>query len=1223
MAVSSLTVTYPPQLPIASHIQEIREAWSRSNVIIIGGATGSGKTTQLPKVALELLPERRGWIGCTQPRRIAAMEMARRVASELDVELGQEVGCQVRFENRTSPATAVKFMTDGILLAEIRHDRLLRKYDAIIIDEAHERSLNIDFLLGYLKDLLPKRPDLKVAISSATLDLALFSRFFDDAPVIEVEGRTFPVEDVFMEPLHADEELDEHVARAVEYLSRSAPNGDILVFLPGEREIRECAELLNGRKWPKTEILPLFARLNSAEQQKVFHPGSRRRIVLATNVAETSITIPRIRFCIDSGLARVSRYNPRNRIQELQIERISQASSRQRRGRCGRVSNGVCVHLCAEEEWQQSPLYTDPEIRRTSLAGVILQMAALGLPRIDRFPFIDPPPPALIREGMRTLEDLNAIRPGGEPTRIGRMLAGMPIDPQLGRMLAAGQEAKVLRETIVTAAFLSIADPRERPLKKQRAADEAHRQYRDERSDFLAILNLYRAMELAVGDGGNGPLRRFCKANYLNFSRMREWRNLTAELLVDCVARHWHPAAELPASEDVPYEAFHCALLAGVPRQIARYVPEYRYFLGTGGRKFTIFPGSGLAGRKKPPEWMMSFALVETSRLFGRQNAEIRPEWLYRVAPHLCRVNWSRAAWDPRSGFVQALEHVTSGGLVLTDGKRVHYGESHPVEARAIFIREALVTGALTLPGWPARQAALIRKLERLEQKIRRPGTVFDPEAVMQFYDAELPSWVCSVSDVKKWQQQDRGDHAMKPADAMQVDSRDLNLTDYPDELTFSGHRFRVGYTYEPGADTDGLTLYAREDEVELLPPWALDWLVPGYLPEKAACWFRALNKDQRRRLAPLADRLAEFLEAWRRGAVVQDQLLVNAVCDFLEVSPDDFAEPRFPEYLQMKLALLNDRNEIRQILRELPGICSRRGAMLGAGIRGVSGHTRSGLVAWPEDCELPVSVPLPGTDGRMAYPALVAEKQSVGTGLFLQQSEADLRHAAGLCRLFSLRNGSQIDFIRRRLKFPKEMLLSWFLNDHERRYPVDFTAAALLEAMGGEPESIRDAAAFHAAEIRAKEELGGCADRMMLVLTDLYGAYTRLEKALEPLTGRAVGMPDDLRAQLDLLFAPGFLRRPAVWRDYRRYLRAATLRADRLLGNPGKDREKSRILEDWNGRFAAALNAVDDLCDSPGLYAFWQLLEEARIAVFAPEQPLRIKTPVHQLDQAWKELRF
>jgi len=608
---AELRLQFPAALPVSHRIPEICELWRKHQVIILGGDTGSGKTTQLPKAAALIGCKH---IGITQPRRIAATAMARRVAEECGTECGRGVGYQVRFDAKVSPETRIKFMTDGILLAETRGDRKLENYDAIIIDEAHERSLNIDFLLGYLKDLLPRRPDLKVAVSSATMDLEHFSEFFDHAPIVEVEGRTFPVEDVFQEPLDEDEDLSEQVARAVEFLSGLDRRGDILVFLPGEREIRECADLLTGRKLFDTEILPLFARLSSADQQKVFHPGRQRRIILATNVAETSITIPGIRFCVDSGLARISRYNPRSRVQELRIEQISQASARQRRGRCGRTADGVCVHLYGEEDLAQADAYTDPEIKRTSLAGVILQMAVLRLPRIDRFPFPDPPQSTAVREGLRLLEDLGAMLPGGRLTREGWSIADLPVDPHIGKMLLEAARRDVLRDMLPIAAYLSIQDPSERPADRQQAADEAHRKFQDETSDYMGILKLWRALSSEAVS--NSTLRKFAKTNFMNFSRLREWRNLEADLRDAC--RALRLAAPAAAGGPVDADSMHKSILSGVPRQIARYMPEYRFYLGAGGKKYVLFPGSGLSKRKKPAAWIVSFALVETARLFRR-----------------------------------------------------------------------------------------------------------------------------------------------------------------------------------------------------------------------------------------------------------------------------------------------------------------------------------------------------------------------------------------------------------------------------------------------------------------------------------------------------------------------------------------------------------------------------------------------------------------------------
>lgn len=1229
--VERLHYSFPEALPITAKVETIKQLWRQHQVIIIGGATGSGKTTQLPKIALEIGRGRHGRIGCTQPRRLAATAMARRVAGELNVQCGEEVGYQVRFDNRTTPDTVLKFMTDGILLAETAKDRSLRQYDTLIIDEAHERSLNIDFLLGYLKNLLPTRRDLKIAISSATLDLESFSAFFDNAPIVEVEGRMYPVEDCYLEPADADEELADHVARAVEFLTELDKRGDILVFLPGEREIRECTELLTGRKLPYTEILPLYARLSAGEQQKVFQPGRLRRIILATNVAETSITIPGIRFCIDSGLARISRYNPRTRIQELQIERVSQASVRQRRGRCGRTADGVCVHLYSEDDFNRCDAYTDPEIKRTSLAGVILQMAALHLPRIDRFPFIDPPPAQLVREGLKTLEDLQAIQPGGRVTREGWQLAALPVDPHLGKMLAAGNRAGVLPELLIQVAYLSIQDPRERPLDKQQAADEAHRKYRDESSDFMAVFKLWNDVHTTLGTSfSHGALRRYSRANFLNFNRMNEWFNLVDDLRESCRENHWKVPKNTPAICDpVNYDLVHMSILAGIPRQIAKYVPEYSYYLGTGGRKFTLFPGSGLFKRKKPPEWLMSFALVETSRLFGRTNAEIKPEYLEKVAPHLCSAVYETPYWDEISGFVYAKEKLTSGGLIIHQGRRVHYGKSHPREAREIFIRAALATGKLDWPKtWVGTHAAMVRDLENLELKLRRPGTVYDPEAVVEHFDTFLPPEIVSNESLKQFMRTNHDDFSMNRADAMQNQYHTVDEADYPDALTFSGQKFRLNYAFEPGEENDGVTLLVPEGMLNLLPVWALDYPAPGYLAEKVELMLRSLPKNIRQQLSPLANRANDFAAACKKRQVFTEQPLADALIDFLEesagvtLSARDFENVRLPEFLIMKLAILNRRNEIRAVHREMP---DRRatGSQVSAAVKGVSGFVRTGCHEWPDVVRLPDECELPNSGGKTAYPALADEGTSIGVQLYLRPAEARASHRAGLLRLFKLRAADQVKFIRRTFQLPREMLLAWFVHDASKQYLDDLVDSTILAAFDQEPESIRDAAAFERAARHAAENLGEMADERMRILRTLLGQYEQLHTLVNRLKIRPGVDSRDLREHLKGLFAVGFLARPAVWSDYSRYLRAALLRAERLNSNPVKDQEKLAPLAPWQEKFNLAAGEIGKLTDSPELYEFWTLLEEARISCFAPEVRLRERAPLNRLESAWRELRF
>ncbi len=1215
--IAALKIAFPEELPISRHVGEIKAAWRTSQVIIVAGDTGSGKTTQLPKIALELGWGSRGRIGCTQPRRLAASAMARRTAAELGTEPGRAVGYQVRFDERTSEETVLKFMTDGILLAETRSDRLLRQYGTLIIDEAHERSLNIDFLLGYLKNLLPHRPDLHVAISSATLDMESFSRFFSNAPVIAVEGRTFPVEDFYMPP-EADEEQSAHIARATEFATELDPRGDILVFLPGEREIRDSADLLSGRKFPNTEILPLYGRLAAAEQQKVFQPGNRRRIILATNVAETSVTIPRIRFVIDSGLARIKRYNPRSQVEELQIESISQASARQRRGRCGRIADGVCIHLYSEDDLARSVPYTDPEIKRTGLAGVILQMAALNLPRIDRFPFLNPPPPAAVREGVKTLEDLRALTPDGRLTREGRRLAALPIDPHIGKMLLCAERAKVLPEMTVVAAYLSIQDPAERPQEKQQAADDAHRKFRDKKSDFLTILNLWNA--LTQNGTSNRLFRNFCKQNFYNFNRMREWRNLAEDIADSCKIK-------MPGIlENILYDPLHQSILAGIPRHIAKYIPEEQYFLGTAGRKFQLFPGSGLFKQRPVPDWILAFALVETTRLYARQNAAIKPEYLEAAAPHLCSKIYDQPRWDEAGGFVYARERLTFGGLLIHNGRRVHYAKSHPAEAREIFIREGLATGLVNLPGtWVEFSNLVLQELEELEERVRRPGTILDREAVVSHYLKVLPPEVNSVQSLKELLKRDNHDYAVKEEDVMQQQFQLLCREDYPDKLRFSGHSFPLRYKFAPGEEEDGITIGVRETELNLLPEWALDYPVKGYLPEKVTALLRSLPKPLRQAASPLQQTAGDFCAALESGSIFREQPLTAALAEFLcgetgeSVSAADFNEPRFPEYLVLKIAVLDQHNRRKALLREIPAEL-RTGSRLSCSVATANRFTKTGCTAWPDSGELPREVELPGSNGKRAYPALCDEGKSVGQALFLKESEALLHHRQGILRLFKLVNADQLKFLKRTIRLPREIELSWFLE--YRDFAEDLLDAAILRSLGTECAGIRDGAACGIALEHAKQEIGGTLDGMLVSLQKLYTLYEPAKSLLVKAKERSRESAEDLKKHLRYLFRPRFLRSEAVFEDYPRYLKGARIRAERINSAPARDEAKLETLAPYISRFLLAAADVE-ISEKPELHAFWLLLEECRLAVFAPEVPQNGRAPLKQLGKAWEELRF
>ncbi len=746
-----------PDLPISRHRREIMEAMRRHQVVIVVGETGSGKTTQLPKMALEVAGTRRGRLGCTQPRRLAAVAVARRVAEEVGSELGAYVGYQVRFDDRTSRDTRLKLMTDGILLAETQNDPDLRQYHTIVLDEAHERSLNIDFLLGYMKLLLARRRDLKLIISSATMDAAAFAEFFEGAPIIHAEGRSFPVEMHYMPARNEDEELDLHVRRAVEWLSSYDAKGDVLIFLPGEREIRDCAERLLGLNLPATDILPLYARMGLGEQQRIFQPqGGRRRIVLATNVAETSLTIPGIVYVIDSGLARISRYLPGRQIQRLQIERISQASARQRAGRCGRVCEGVCVRLYSEDDFDSRTPFTDPEIRRSALAGVILRMADLHLPPLSEFPLPDPPSPRLINEGYHCLRELGALDRSKVLTELGSQLAKLPLDPRLGRMLLAAKQQHTLPEMLVIVAALSMMDPRERPAEQAALADQMQAQWRNEESDYLSLLSLWRStLEHKEGKRGfkRNQLRKWCQKHFISFLRVIEWHNLATEL-AQTLHQYlkWRCPALPPEAEQASPEMIHKSILAGAPLQIGFWRPEDKIFRGTGGREFAIFPGSGLFKRKKKPEWVMGSELVETTRLWMRRCAVLDPAWVEQVAPQLCSQFAYEPHWDKASGQVYAKLRVSCGGLTLTDGRRVSYARINPAAAREILIRDAIL-GEQLRDAAPFRThlAAMREEVREIEFKLRRRDLLWCAEGVFAFFDQKLPKNICSEKALRQW----------------------------------------------------------------------------------------------------------------------------------------------------------------------------------------------------------------------------------------------------------------------------------------------------------------------------------------------------------------------------------------------------------------------------------------------------------------------------------------
>jgi ATP-dependent helicase HrpA len=1226
-------ISFPNDLPITACRDQILEALEKHPVIIVSGDTGSGKTTQLPKMALAAGRGRLGRIGCTQPRRLAAVSMARRVAEELQCNLGQQVGYQVRFDDRTRDETIIKFMTDGILLAETTADRSLLQYDTLIVDEAHERNLNIDFILGYLKNLLPKRPDLKVLVSSATLDVESFARFFENAPVLTIEGRTYPIEDVFLPSPDPDADVARQVAHAVQWVHELDPNGDMLVFLPGEREIRDAAEVLRDQPYTNTEILPLFARLTLAEQQRVFTVGGRRRIVLATNVAETSITIPGIHTVIDSGLVRINRYQPCRQVQSLQIEPVSQASARQRRGRCGRVAEGLCVHLYSEEDLQQSPLFTDPEIRRASLAGVILQMAVLRLPPIDTFPFVNPPQRVLVAEGYEMLFEIGALDEKKNLTELGRDLVAFPVDPQIARMIVRSGEENVVSELLVLAALLSIQDPRERPAERESAADAAHKQWQDERSDFHSALRLWNAwLAQRRKTSSNTRLRRWCKNNFVSHRRMVEWQNLFRELadvVVDDL--RWKVRLSEAVHDDCFYDRILRSVLAGIPMHVGRR-GEGAEYQGTRDRLFYIFPGSGLF--KATPRWVVAFSLVETLKLYGRSVAAIEPEWLEKVAPHLCRSSYSDIAWDAEQGFVYARESVTCGGLTILTGRKVHYGRIRPDVAREAFIREGMVPGNLRSRGaWLKPHRQMLQTIRNLEQKVRRPESLLDPQALFEHFNRLVPADICGTKDLDRWLQRDRPEIGMTLEDAMYPQAEPLKASDYPDRLMFRGYSFEVRYRFAPGEPEDGIVLRCPQQLLAVLPAWGTDWLVPGWLPEKIRSLMRALRKDLRAVCNPLQQIVDDFVTGLAEGRIARIEPLTNALAKYLaerlqvEVRPADFDLARLPEHLLMKIAVVDDQGKVTRFLSEKPSDVAEAVEIDRSSTWMPAGMYRTGMAVWdsgplPERILLERSGPRE-TDG---YPALVDEGKTVGVRLFLDAPLAAERHVGGLLRLFRIQHADLVESLERRLPLPTT-LQAWLgaLGGENQNSLEDFMdlliEGSLRDDVAGYP---RDPAVFARRVEAARTALYATAEERGRTLGSLMDGRQTVMKRVGELRNKGLtesGMLIDVDNQLAFLFRPGFLRGEDIWRRYPRYLQALTLRLERLKLNPAKDRSKWEVVRPFQELLDFRLAGSTGKRLPASLLRFSALLQEFRISQFAPELGTIEKVSPKVLEAAWSRV--
>ena len=1237
---------FPEELPVNERRAEIAALIEKHQVVIVCGETGSGKTTQIPKICLELGRGTTGLIGHTQPRRIAARSTAARIAQELESELGRVVGYKIRFTDRTSPQSYIKLMTDGILLAETQGDPWLGQYDTLILDEAHERSLNIDFLLGYLKQLLPKRPDLKLIITSATIDASRFSQHFNNAPVIEVSGRLYPVEiryrPVQTEEAESDDERDlyDAIVDACDELHRTGP-GDVLVFLPGEREIRDAAEALRkhafGRGGVHPEILPLFARLSAEEQSRIFKPHNGRRIVLATNVAETSLTVPGIRYVVDSGLARVKRYSYRNKVEQLQVEKIAQASANQRSGRCGRVAAGVCIRLYDEQDFSVRPPYADPEILRSSLAGVILRMKSLRLGDVEEFPFIEAPPPKAISDGYQLLLELGAVTEERALTPVGQELAKMPLDPRVARMIVAARDEGCLKEMLVIAAALTVQDPRDRPQERQGTADAAHKKFADEKSEFLSWLKLWTWYEGELEHKkSNRKLVQACHENFLSALRMREWADIHSQLH-GVAAEHEWKENQIPAT----YDAIHRALLSGLLGNIGCKSEDSGHYLGARGMKFLIHPGSSL--NKKAGKWIAAAEITETSRLFARCVARIEPDWLEKVGAHLIKRSYFDPHWEKKAMQAVAFERSTLYGIVVNPKKRVNFGPMNPKEAREIFIRQGLVEGEIAeefARRWTffTHNHQLMLDIETLEHKSRRPDVLVDDELIFAFYDQIVPEGVTNGADFDKWRREAEHDHPtllhLKREDLMRHEAAGVTTEAFPHQIKLGGVEFDLAYHFEPGSAKDGVTITVPLAQLNQIPAARCEWLVPGLLKEKVIQLVKTLPQKIRSKLVPVPEFAAEFVEA----TPPSDKALVPALIHYIlqtrglnargwEITPDAFRPDALPSHFSFNFLLVDEHGRQLGLSRSLSELRSEWGGQAKQEFSELheTPSEYSGMTDWTFG-ELPELMEVDVGNGQMVlgYPGLADDGDTVSLCVFDTLEEAQEAHAKGLLRLYMLQFRDQLKYFEKNLPGLTQMGMQFMplgSLDDLRRQLIDlaFARACLVEPWP------TDAASFKQRCAEAKSRLGLLAQEICRLVGVVLTEWQAVQKKLPAFKVHAAAI-QDVEKQLARLIGKRFIVDTPFERlqHFPRYLKAIALRLDKLKANgaSGASRDAQLMAEYaplWTNYERRAIVLAKQGVNHPPVEQFRWMLEELRVQLFAQE--LRTPAPVStkRLQKMWE----
>ncbi len=1217
MASQYIVPFFDPALPVNGRRDEIRAAIEQHQVVIVCGETGSGKTTQIPKILLEMGRGSAGKIGHTQPRRIAARSVAARIAEELKVELGGVVGYKVRFNDRVRTDTVIKLMTDGILLAETQGDPLLRAYGTIILDEAHERSLNIDFLLGYLKKLIEKRKDLKIVVTSATIDAEKFSKHFNGAPVIEVSGRLYPVE-VRYRPVEGDkedttrQEEEQALAAAVAELCRGG-QGDVLVFLPGEREIRKAAEVL-GRAIKGVEILPLYSRLSNADQDRVFHPGGAQRVVLATNVAETSLTVPRIRYVVDTGEARVKRHSYRNKVEMLQVENISQAAAKQRSGRCGRVADGICVRLYSEEDFNGRPAFTDPELLRSSLAAVILRALSLNLGKVEDFPFLDPPSPRAIADGYDLLHELGAVDEENVLTDTGRELSRLPLDPRVGRMLVAAKTEGCLEQMLVIAAALSVQDPRDRPLDKAAAADQRHAKFADERSDFLGYLKLWKAF-------GQGISRKDCRENFLSYARMREWRDIHAQLRQSVEELEWRMSdANLEKSEGV--RAVHRALLCGLLGNIGMKDEQDNNYTGARGIKFWVHPGTGT---KKPGKWIVAAELVETTRLFARNVAGVDPRWIEELGAHLLKRHRERPHWEKTRAQVVAVERGTLYGLPVYADRRVHYGPIDPKLSREIFLRSGLVEGEFeTRAPFFAHNQKLLKEIERLEHKSRRPDILVDDELIYAFYDARVPEGITNGADFEKWRKEAEraqpGLLQLRREDLMRHEAAGITTENFPHELQVGPNKFELEYHFEPRSPKDGVTMTVPVALLNQVPAARCEWLVPGLLREKVQAYAKGMPQRLRHKLGPLA----EFAQAFTAAVQPSDTPLGSALARYirlelgLEVPTDAFRPDSAPPHLQMNFRVVDEHGRQLAMNRNVAELKEEFGSRIQESLtEEISQGESEVFSAWTfGDLEEMMEIQR-GGQTLVGYPALLDVDDGVTLQVFDSPERAREIHRAGVLRLLAIAFRERVRDIEKSLS--KDMTLA-ALKD-------DIVSAAFDRTFLADSLPVRQAE-FGQRVQEGRNRLSLIAQEMQRLAATIVAEHVQVQKRIASVQKAYPQAAEDVKQQCARLLQAGFLAR-IPWERlqyFPRYLKAAALRLDKLRADPARDAQRAAELapleQAWRRELASRARLGGPSRTATELEQFGWLLEELRVSLFAQELRTPVPVSAKRLAKLWHSIR-